>query len=136
MYEQGSDHPRGVEAWGASPADFERALGHAKWGASSGPLGCPAAWGCCSMIRSWRFVITSESKARITRRPLSAMSWVWGWRGTNRAGGKVASITTWPVGTRPMTSGVWFSLSPPAVPITLTNTRRVDSPGERLLGRG
>ena len=74
------------------------------------------------MIRSWRFVITSESKARITRRPLSAMSWVWGWRDTNRAGGKVASITTWPVGTRPMTSGVWFSLSPPAVPITLTNT--------------
>jgi hypothetical protein len=31
MYEQGSDHPRDVEAWGASPADFERALGHAKW---------------------------------------------------------------------------------------------------------
>jgi len=58
----------------------------------------------------WRFVITSESRARITRRPLSAMSWVWGWRGTNRAG-KVASMTTWPVGTRPMISGVWFSLS-------------------------
>ena len=48
------------------------------------------------------------------------MSWVWGWRGTNRAGGKVAD--DYPAGGHPA-DDLWRLVQPepPAVSITITN---------------